>query len=134
MRTISTIAIHHSQNRKTIDDIKNLHVNKYKWDDIGYHFVIDKNGEILRGRNVEKIGAHVYNFNENSIGICLIGNFDIENPGNLQLNSLLNLIKELKIKYNVEKILGHREFPNAIKTCPGINIDLDKIRKLSQII
>ena len=34
MRTISTIAIHHSQNRKTIDDIKNLHVNKYKWDDI----------------------------------------------------------------------------------------------------
>ncbi len=131
MRNISVIAIHHSQNRKTFHDIKNLHINEYKWDDIGYHFVIDKNGKVLNGRSIEKVGAHVYDHNENSIGICLIGNFDNENPNNLQLNSLLNLIKELKSKYKIEKILGHGEFPNAIKTCPGKNTDLDKIRKLS---
>lgn len=124
MRKVNTIAIHHSQNRKSFQEIKDLHVNGYKWDDIGYHFVIDKKGNVLNGRNIYKIGAHVYGHNKNSIGICLIGNFDIEFPNKSQLISLNNLIKDLKNKYNIKEVKMHRDFPNANKTCPGKNFIL----------
>ena len=124
MREINSIVIHHSQNRKNFKEIKNLHINEYKQDDIGYHFVVDKQGNILNGRDIRKIGAHVYNHNKNSIGICLIGNFDIEIPDKKQINSLLNLINELKSKYNIKEVKLHREFPNVSKTCPGKNFSL----------
>ena len=124
MREINSIVIHHSQNRKNFKEIKNLHINEYKQDDIGYHFVVDKQGNILNGRDIRKIGAHVYNHNKNSIGICLIGNFDIQIPNKEQINSLLKLIKELKSKYDIEEIKMHREFPNVSKTCPGKNFSL----------
>ena len=131
MRKINTIAIHHSQNRKGFQEIKDLHVHEYKWDDIGYHFVIDKKGDILNGRNIEKIGAHVHGYNDDSVGICLIGNFDIEIPNKEQINSLLKLINELKSKYDIKEIKMHRDFPNANKTCPGKNFNLNSMRKLS---
>ena len=129
MRKLNTIVIHHSQNRNSFDDIKKLHVDKYKWDDIGYHFVIDKNGNILNGRSIDVIGAHVHGHNGNSIGICLIGNFDIEYPNKLQLNSLFNLIKNLKYKFEIKEIKMHRDFPNVVKSCPGKNFDIKEIRK-----
>ena len=42
-------------------------------DDIGYHFVITKDGTVHAGRPVEAVGAHVHGHNANSIGICLTG-------------------------------------------------------------
>ena len=131
MRKINTIVIHHSQNRISFNDIKNLHVNEYNWNDIGYHFVIDEQGNILNGRDLDKIGAHVYGYNDDSIGICLIGNFDLTFPNTLQLSSLFKLIYELKIKYGIREIKGHNEFPNVEKTCPGKNLNINSIRNLS---
>ena len=127
MRKINKIVIHHSQNRKTFNEIKKLHINVYKWDDIGYHFVIDKNGNVLNGRDINKIGAHVLGYNKDSIGICLIGNFDMEFPNNLQLNSLSNLIKDLKSKFDIKEIKTHRDFPNVTKTCPGKNFNISML-------
>ncbi len=123
MRKLKTIVIHHSQNRKNFQEIKDLHVNDYKWDDIGYHFIIDAKGSILNGRNVNEIGAHVYGHNQDSIGICLIGNFDLTIPNKKQLSSLNNLIKELKDRYNINNVKLHRDF-NVNKTCPGRNFNL----------
>ena len=122
MRKINLIVVHHSQNRKSFEEIKKLHVEEYKWDDIGYHFIIEKNGQILNGRDIEKVGAHVYGHNENSIGICLVGNFDIESPSKEQIDSLFKLIN--KFKY---KIKFHCEFPNVKKSCPGKNFNKDFI-------
>ena len=127
MRKINKIVIHHSQSRKTFDEIKKLHVNKYKWNDIGYHFVIDKDGNVLNGRDINKIGAHVYGYNEDSLGICLIGNFDVEFPNHLQLNSLSILIKDLKSKFDIKEIKMHRDFPNVAKTCPGKNFNINML-------
>jgi N-acetylmuramoyl-L-alanine amidase len=40
---------------------------------IGYHFVIEVDGNVATGRGIEEIGAHVQGSNAKSIGICLIG-------------------------------------------------------------
>lgn len=40
---------------------------------IGYHFVIETDGNIKTGRGLEEIGAHVQGSNAKSIGICMVG-------------------------------------------------------------
>lgn len=40
---------------------------------IGYHFVIETDGNIAFGRDLEEVGAHVQGNNSDSIGVCLIG-------------------------------------------------------------
>ena len=124
MRKISTIVIHHSGNTDTVEDIRNLHVNINKWDDIGYHFMIDRDGNLFIGREIDKIGAHVYGFNESSIGVCLLGNFDFEKIEEKQLDMLRWLLNNLMNEFNLNKesIKFHRDFPDVTKSCPGINI------------
>lgn len=40
---------------------------------IGYHGVIDTDGQLLTGRGVEELGAHVRGYNQDSLGLCLVG-------------------------------------------------------------
>lgn len=40
---------------------------------IGYHYVIETDGNIAFGRDLEEVGAHVQGSNSDSIGVCLIG-------------------------------------------------------------
>lgn len=53
-------------------EIREWHKEK-GWSDIGYHYVIRRDGTIEQGRPLEKIGAHVRGYNSRSIGICMIG-------------------------------------------------------------
>lgn len=45
---------------------------------IGYHFVVDIDGQVFTGRGLDEVGAHAAGFNGNSIGICLIGGVERE--------------------------------------------------------
>ena len=120
-----------------------------KWRDIGYHFVImngypmkgfflpSADGAIECGRMLdgdpyvekEETGAHALGFNNDSIGICLIGKekFTPRQFGALQL-----LIGDLRDRFLIarENVLGHCETPLAKgkKTCP--NFDVENIRNL----
>ena len=135
LKQVKFIVIHHSQRKiDSVKRIKNLHVKINKWDDIGYHFLIGKNGKLYNGRSEKFIGAHVFGHNKNSIGICLIGNFDEEAPTKKQMQNLIKFLKEKIKKYKIpaKNILGHREFPNVIKTCPGKFIDMNEIRAISR--
>lgn len=126
------LIIHHSQrkNNNTLSSIKKAHLSR-GFEDIGYHYIVTKTGKIISGRSEMFQGAHVFGNNKNSLGICLAGNFDKQKLNKNQLKSLIELLKQ-KITENKlisENILGHREFKNVKKTCPGENIDLDKIRR-----
>jgi N-acetylmuramoyl-L-alanine amidase len=125
------IVIHHSGNSDSIEKIKNVHINVNAWEDIGYHYLIDSEGNVINGRSEEFWGAHVLNHNHNSIGICLIGNFDIDFPSEKQIETLLRLLSEKIEELNIfpENVLGHREFQDVKKTCPGKNVDMNSIRK-----
>jgi|SRR3989338_8741349 len=129
MRKIDTIVIHHSGNTDTVEQIRKLHVEINGWDNIGYHFMISRNGEIMPGRDLKTEGAHVLGFNKNSIGICLLGNFDEEILNEKQKQCLIGLLENLIINFNLTKnnVKFHRDFPNVNKNCPGKNINSELI-------
>ena len=100
-------------------DIHEMHL-RFGWDGIGYHKVICRNGNIENGRPEFWIGAHTFNKNEKSLGVCLIGR---NNFSDLQFLSLKNLLIEWKMKYPNSIILGHRDSINTNKTCPNFNVN-----------
>ena len=132
-----SIVIHHSgtENRKdlSVSEIHKYHRN-LGWAGIGYHFVIRQDGTIERGRYIDTVGAHCYEHNGNTVGICLSGNFNYDQPTKKQLNSAKKLTAWLCQKYHLDPhsdstLLGHRDLILGTN-CPGMNLyeDLDELR------
>ena len=119
-QNVKYIVIHCSDTNEddTAIDIHQLHLS-FGWEGVGYHKIIQKNGEIENGRPEFWTGAHVFGYNKESLGICLIGK---DNFSTQQFNTLTNLIKEWKKKYPLAKICGHRDFKNTKKTCPNFDV------------
>lgn len=127
-RYINEIIVHCSATAEgkdfTIADIRKWHLAR-GFSDIGYHYVIYRDGSINKGRDESKIGAHCTGHNSNSIGICYIGGCaadgktpkDTRTPA--QKATLVQLLKQLKAKYPKATIHGHREFAN--KACPSFD-------------
>ena len=125
MRIINEIIIHCSATPEgkdyTVEQIKQWHKQR-GFSDIGYHYVIYRDGSIHSGRPIERIGAHCLKHNAHSIGVCYIGGVakDGKTPKDTrtdaQKESLIKLIKELKAKYPKATVHGHREYAN--KACP----------------
>lgn len=132
MRPIDKIIIHCSATKPSMDwgakEIRKVHVEQNGWSDIGYHYVIKRDGTIENGRPVKEVGAHVRGYNANSIGVCLIGGIDnnmkpeanfTEAQGDA-LDSLLDLL--LGSHKSISKIYGHRDLDKR-KACPSFNVD-----------
>lgn len=105
----------------------------YRMKDIGYHYGIELIGEhyeVLQGRTLAEIGAHCYQVGMNSraIGICLVGNFDVEVPSEGLLYQTARLVKMLieTFKIPIENVVAHRDY--AAKSCPGKLFDMEKFR------
>ncbi len=113
----------------TAKDMETWHLQK-GWEGLGYHYVIQKNGEIWKGRPEHYHGSHCVGYNTQSIGICMSGNFDLTLPTKEQINSLTNLLKDLQKKYNIptENIVPHRKFAN--KSCYGKKLSDDFAKNL----
>lgn len=95
------------------------------WSDIGYHFVIKRDGTIENGRDIAVSGAHVRGKNNVSVGICMVGGVSEKkraqnNFTDEQFESLKKLLKALKLVYPNAEIAGHNEF--ARKACPSFNV------------
>lgn len=103
-----------------------------KMGDIGYHFLIDPAGRIWQGRSLEYQGAHVRAKNERNIGINVLGNFELQQPGTAQLAALDRLVSHLAAKYAIGPgmILGHSDVEGAQTKCPGRYLK-DRIPTLS---
>lgn len=123
------IIIHHSAgtDHPTLDwqGIRKWHIENNGWSDIGYHFGIEKvNGqyEILVGRMLNEIGSHASGHNSNSIGICCIGNYEIDKPDDTLISLLRRLINSLCSVFGIEEenVIGHRD--TKATACPGKNL------------
>ena len=127
-RKIDKIIVHCSATPEgkdySVDTIRKWHLQR-GFSDIGYHYIIYRDGSIHMGRDEFVIGAHCKGHNSNSIGICYIGGCasDGKTPKDTrtseQRQSLLKLLKELKVKYPKASIHGHRDFAN--KACPSFD-------------
>ena len=126
------IAVHCSATGPKADigakDIDKWHRAK-GWACIGYHYVIRRNGTVEEGRDEKVIGAHVENWNHNSIGVCVVGGVDADdikkaenNFTNEQFASLKQLLIDLKTRYPKAVIQGHRDFPEVKKACPSFDV------------
>lgn len=135
-KPVDTIFVHCSATRPEwmadrsfsdrVKEIKRWHLDK-KWADIGYHWIIDRDGSITQGRKEHVIGAHVQNHNTGSIGICLIGGFGSSESDPFEKNftakqdhALRTLINDIKTRTTIKRIRGHNEV--AAKACPGFNV------------
>lgn len=89
--------------------------------DIGYHFVVDREGRVWEGRSLKFQGAHVKNHNEGNIGIMCLGNFEEQNPTEKQLAGLSRQVRTIMARYKIpiKRVHTHREWPDAQTLCPG---------------
>lgn len=124
MREIKKLIVHCSATPPHMDigatEIRKWHLEK-GWADIGYHFVIRRNGDVEDGRPVDQAGAHTQGYNRESIGICLVGGNNEADFSFSQYHSLVALIEKLKTQYGSDiTVHGHREF--ADKLCPCFDV------------
>jgi len=136
------IVIHHSATTEGgAAAFARYHVFERGWGSLAYHFVIGNgtqtaDGEIEVGPRWrrQEAGAHagVPEYNEHGIGICLVGDFTVQHPTELQMHSLEALVRYLMRRDGVpaRNVLGHRECPGAATECPGDNFPMDGFRRL----
>lgn len=144
---VTHLIVHHSAGTNlsnnwssVVASIFDFHVNSNGWQDVGYNWLIDPNGIIYEGRgggdNVR--GAHMCGYNNNTLGVCMLGNFETAEPMPAALLSLKKLLvwKACKegistdgssniVSYSghMHHISGHKDgcAPNYT-SCPGINL------------
>lgn len=102
------------------------------WKDIGYNWVIRRDGTLENGRDLdhdgdvfEEIGAHTAGYNSRSLGICLVGGINYKgqpdaNFTDAQWKTLERHVRALKAKFPKATVHGHNEF--AAKACPSFDV------------
>lgn len=135
------IVIHHSASGRDVTKLKDIdNWHKKRWPNfisslgyyVGYHRVIMPNGKVHTTRQDWEEGAHTLTndyINVKSIGICLVGNFETEEPTMAQLGALAEQVDAIQQKYGIDdkNVKGHNAFvPNL---CPGKNL-ISEIPKL----
>jgi hypothetical protein len=142
MRTIKGIVVHTTATpygrHVTVADINAWH-KKRGWSGIGYHLVVYLDGTIHRGRPDTQVGAHVFGWNADTLGIVYVGGVDADGKyadtrTKDQKRALVTGINTWVRKYpTIEYICGHRDLsPDLdgdgiiepyewIKECPCFN-------------
>jgi len=95
------------------------------WLDIGYHWVIKRDGTIEDGRDVNRVGAHTKGYNTGSLGICMVGGVNEDgNPSDNftkeQWHSMELMARGIKAMIPHITIHGHNEYAN--KACPSFSV------------
>jgi hypothetical protein len=150
---VKLLVVHHTavavggDDRSGAERIRALyayHANNRGWGDIGYHYLLDEDGRIYEGRSGGKfvVGGHAYCNNVGTVGISLLGNFDVEKPTQAQAKSLQWLLQKLGEDYQIDlsanvtfhgktmpTIVGHRDLLQT--DCPGHSLyaGLSSIRR-----
>ena len=141
MTPIQAITIHHdakyntgrtaSDTKARLESIRRYH-RSIPWADIGYHYIIDRQGAVWEGRSLAYQGAHVEFQNEGNIGVMLLGNFEQQQPTRAQVAALQRHVVLLRRQFKVpgNKVMTHREWPSASTLCPGraLQARIDQMR------
>jgi len=136
------IVIHHSATPAGSAATFDMAHRRKGWDELAYHFVIgngtgSRDGQIEVGPRwpKQKWGAHTKTadnrYNDYGIGICLVGNFEIDRPTAAQVNALAKLTAYLMQKYHIpaSRVIGHSDAKPT--ECPGRNLSVAGIRRMA---
>ena len=151
--SVRVLVVHHTalkidgDERHPVERVRALyqyHAENRGWGDVGYHYLIDELGQMYEGRAGGRgvIGGHVYCNNVGTVGVALLGNFELEQPTQDQVKSLQWLLADLGKEYDINlrknvvfrgtsisPIVGHRQLVST--ECPGYYLSetLDQIRR-----
>lgn len=124
------IVIHCAATKPTMDiglrEIRQWHTQQ-GWLDVGYHYIIRRDGTVETGRPKDVVGSHVKSYNSVSLGICLVGGIDAagkpeDNFTPEQWTALDGLVWEAStVWYPEARICGHRELDSG-KACPSFDV------------
>ena len=128
MGPVRFVTLHHTdehagmQGLSDAQIVKNICLTHQRrgWADIGYHFLIGRDGRIYEGRRADRQGAHSRGVNNrNNLGISLIGNYDATLPNREQLEATRRFLAQQLKRYGLSRkaLRGHREWSPT--TCPG---------------
>lgn len=138
MRHIDEIVIHATATNPSwyadkdaadvVKEIRRWHTTERSWSDIGYHFVVHRNGQIAAGRPITRSGAHTRGHNKTTIGIALVGgrggcadDVFMDNFTADQARELQALIESLQQEFpTISTISGHNDY--ATKACPCFDV------------
>jgi hypothetical protein len=136
MRPINEIILHCTATRpewwasrtlnQKVAEVRRWHTEDRGWKDIGYHYLIDRDGKVATGRPIEKVGAHTQGRNAGTIGIALFGGHGSAvsdafeaNFTKAQDDALRALISSLFLQFGPLTVTGHNQY--AAKACPGFD-------------
>ncbi|MFK7951201.1 MAG: N-acetylmuramoyl-L-alanine amidase [Ekhidna sp.] len=143
---VSHNVVHHSAGSNSnsnytqvVRDIYLYHTQVNGWSDIGYNYLIAQNGIIYAGRDPaggsqdEVRGAHFCGSNSNTLGVCLLGNYETAEPSASMFTSLKELLTYQLLNQELDPfdlfnhplgdigtIAGHRD--GCATLCPGENV------------
>lgn len=110
-----------------VAEIRRWHMVDRKWRDIGYHWIIDRDGTVLPGRAENQIGAGVQDHNRGVLHVCLIGGHGSASNDQFarhftisQDTALRSRIADIRARTPIARVSGHNE--HAAKACPGFNV------------
>ena len=113
--------------------IQDFHQNGRGWNDVGYHFLVDAEGRVFRGRPVDVVGAHVKDDNSGNVGVSFMGTHHppFNHPVTAEeLEASVRIGRWLEAEYGVkpETYKGHRD--RGQSDCPGdiLYAQLEKVR------
>ena len=144
------IVIHHSFTpdgpAKNWDAICRYLVETNGWRKVGYHYGIELVGAtmmVFNGRQEDEEGAHCkeMGMNSKSIGICIIGDFDVVPPSIEHMKTAAAVCQIIAVHYDIprENLIGHRDAglmagydwkQGQFKTCPGKMFPLGTLRTM----
>jgi hypothetical protein len=124
------MAIHHTETptndsispQARLRQIQSYHMDVRGWCDIGYHYLMSRDGRLWEGRPGYLRGAHAGGGNNTgNIGVSVMGSHGGTQITDTQLASIASLVRGLAGDHGVElnrtRIKGHREYKST--SCPG---------------
>lgn len=144
-RALGRAIIHHTVTTDTPDSgaamraIWQFHANSKGWGDIGYNYVVDKQGNIFQGRafdpttanalKADVVGGHAEGNNYGTTGIAMLGDYSNTRPPDITIENVSNVVGYKLAPYNVApsgftgaipSTVGHRDVKQT--ACPGAGV------------
>ena len=107
-RIITLIVVHCSASRcnqrYTVEMLRKDHNARFHNQGVGYHYYIERDGQLYPTRREDQVGIHARGYNANSIGICYEGGLDengkpTDTRTPAQKAALIALLRSLKVDY-----------------------------------
>lgn len=106
-----------------VREIQSYHMDTHGWQDIGYNFLVDREGRVFEGRGWDAVGAHCAGYNTPAVGVCFLGDDD---PGqdvpDVARAAIVAIGQEAERRAGHDLAqLGHRD--KYATACPGDELE-----------